>query len=176
MYGSQVITNKSNGQMLENELDLLHSSYLARGIAFVRHNGTKAEMRGGEWTPQLSLPDYEGLLTLRGGRHVAFDAKYRSRVYYYHARDSMHQCHYLYDIAEAGGIAFLLVVTNRDEGYALWPQSFWQIGNQAGWSLRLAGLTPDLGVPIPAWSDAEFAFIPDWSRVVDLFDARPKMQ
>ncbi len=152
---------------------MMHKVYNARDQAFVRHNGTMAEMRGGLWVPLPSLPDYEGLIMVMNAKHVAFDAKLRSEMNYYHPKDKLHQTQYLYDVDRAGGIAFLLIVVIGvyDCGFMLWPQDYWQAHHDKGFSVRLGmGIEESLGVPVPAWDGVLGGYIPDWLKVCQGID------
>lgn len=160
--------SRARGQSFEDQLDFLHSYYDKRDQAFLRHNGTQAVKRGGTWVPQKSLPDFEGMITCRGCRHVAFDAKHTSGLVYNHPKDKLHQTDYLWRIADKGGIAFLLILVDgpdgdwtKDQGFIALPQLHWQEYFGKGFTIRLDEPGAFLS-PVPRWSDVQQGYIPDW--------------
>lgn len=163
--------SRSRGKTFEDELALLHQHYHNHDLALVRHNGTQAEKKGDKWHPIKSQPDYTGLITCLGARHVSFDAKYRTSVSYHHPKDSLHQTQTLWENKQAGGIAFLLVVVEPyidtpPKAFALWPQDYWQEYHGKGWTVQLTGvLNHLLGARIPNWPAVAHGFIPDWLQL-----------
>ena len=165
--------SRAIGAAFEEELAWLHQQYNANGFALMRHNGTQATMRGEEWIPQDSPPDYTGLITCQNGRYVSFDAKQRNSAHYYHARNKLHQTQKLWEDQQAGGIAFLLVLVDAYLGgtpraWVLWPQEYWQ-DHYPAWSLNLpltGSIDPAIAVEVPRWDRVSHGFIPDWLKVI----------
>lgn len=159
------ITSRSRGKAAENQIDFLHSIYLANELAFVRHNGVNAEMRGDDWIPLESLPDYEGCLTAYGGRHVAFDLKFRTSLGYSHKKDQLHQSDYLWRMFLSRAVSFILLWVESPDfsgGFALLPQPYWQDYYRKGWSLNRTQLQDrEFAFPLPRW-DRVSEFVPDW--------------
>lgn len=160
--------NRARGKSIEEQLSLLHSVYYARNLAFVEHNGTVAEMRGGRWVPLDSLPDYSGLITRLDGKFVSFDVKLVSKPVYNHPKKKLHQTDYLWQVSQAGGIAFLLMVVEPlDRAWALWPQSHWQEYLGHGWSVHIEpNESPthysNWATEVPAWGEVHGSYIPNW--------------
>lgn len=148
--------SRASGKAAENQVDFLHQIYHAHSIALVRHNGTSAEMHGEDWVPKESPPDYEGCITKYGARHVVFDLKYRTSLGYSHPKDKLHQTEYIWNMHEAGAVAFILLWIETEKfsgGFALIPQPYWQLHHNRGWSLSKRDLElPELAIPIPAWT------------------------
>jgi hypothetical protein len=161
------IVSRSRGQAAENQIDFLHSIYLANEQAFVRHNGVNAEMRGDDWVPLESLPDYEGCLTEYGARHVAFDLKSRTAFRYSHPKDKLHQSDYLWRMHQAKAVSFILLWIDCPEfqgGFALLPKPYWQSYYGKGWSLNAKQLQDrSLAYPLARWNRVT-EYIPDWIK------------
>lgn len=168
------LNNKQRGDALEEMLDWQHNIYAANNRALVYRNGLRAEMRSAHGKrrsdpsgPRAVLvkarPDYEGILTSLGGKHVAFDAKLTAKTTYYHPADRMHQLRDLWEVQSAGGCAFLLVSINLAAFYLLWPQQEWSFGKFVPVKLKeLRGA----GIGLPVELNGSYS-LPDWLSVVE---------
>lgn len=156
------------GAALEEVLQWQHNVYAANRRAHVWHNGLKAEVRNGKGGAQYlthlvkSRPDYEGVLTDLGGRHVAFDAKHTQEITYHHDRRRLHQLRDLWDIHEAGGIAFLLVSWNLERYWLCWPEPGWSMTKP--YTVKLPEMSPDRGIEVPTGGSYK---LPDWLSTLE---------
>src|SRR5688572_5576772 len=109
--------NATRGAMLEDALRWQHHQYAANNRALVWQNGVKSIVRRGTVVQLPSLPDFGGILTTIGGKYCSFDSKLiaagkgsnngkSTAITYRHPSDRMHQLSTLWNVQEAGGIAF----------------------------------------------------------------------
>jgi len=150
---------QQKGAALEELLEWKHNAYRANNQAVVWFNGTKASVRGGRVIMEQSRPDFEGVL--RGGRHVAFDAKHVMVPEYRHDRRRAHQLRDLWEVHEAGGVAFLLVSVRLDDFYLLWPAYEWR--DDKPYHVHLDALASWEGARVPV---AGGYGLPDWLEIV----------
>jgi len=116
------------GQALEDALDLLHILYRRDKRATLWHNGVQSiHGRGGAIIQVDSLPDYGGVLSSLGARAVMFDAKHTQddTLRYRHPKDRLHQLAQLWDVHQAGGVAFVLVCYKLVRAWVVWPDEVW---------------------------------------------------
>lgn len=180
-------TNNNNhlrGAALEDTLRWLHNILAANRLALVWKNELSAKIRrsgkGADRStravPIKSRPDFEGMIIqARDGRtgrdlhgvHVAMDAKTTADRTYRHPADRLHQLEDLWQVQEAGGIAFLLVCWDgpdtQDRRYFLiFPTPDWENATHSArhWrSIRLDTMTPDEGCEVAC---ENFNQLPNW--------------
>lgn len=122
------LNNRARGESLEELIKWQNNIYANNERALIWHNGTQGKVRGGRAILVKSRPDFEGVLTCGGGRHLAFDAKLISKPVYRHSADRRHQLINLYDVQQARGVAFLLISVNMDRFCVVWPMESWKDG------------------------------------------------
>lgn len=152
---------RQQGAVLEDVLQWQHNTYRANNLAVVWHNGTKSEVRGGKVIMLQSRPDFEGCLTCQSGRHVAFDSKHVTVPEYRHDSRRRHQLRDLWEVHEAGGIAFLLVSVRLESYYLLWPTYEWR--DEQPYHVKLDQLAAWEGEAVPIAGGYQ---LPDWLAVV----------
>lgn len=155
------------GMALEDLLQWQHNQYQASRRAFIYPNGTQGKMRGGHAILMRSRPDFEGVLTCLGGRHVAFDAKMSASLTYRHHKEQAHQLADLWQIQEAGGIAFLLISVNLDRFFIVYPRYEWAQAQIA--TIRLDQMTSWEGCEVQVSGNYR---LPDWLSVIEREEVR----
>ena len=157
------MNNALRGKVLEDFLQHQHNIYNANRLALVWHNGTSGMIRRGKAILVRSQPDYSGILTCMGGRHISFDAKLTATPRYHHPTDRLHQLSALWEVQEAGGISFLLISIELERFFLIWPDLSWR--DQRPFSLNLDTLEdrPDRGIEF--YRDGGYG-LANWLKVV----------
>lgn len=153
--------NRQRGQLLEDALNWQHNIDNANQRALIWHNGTQGIVRKGKAILVRSQPDYTGVLTCLGGRLVSFDAKLIKTPYYHHPLDRLHQLKALYEVQQAGGIAFLLVSVEMERFFLLWPTLAWR--DEFPYSLRVDRMESGQGIEIERGGSNR---LPDWLSAI----------
>lgn len=133
----------NRGMAFEEQLKWQHALYLKRGVAKMdKQYVPSLPVKDGKWAKVIgkSTVDFSG--ELRGGQHVAFDAKDTAlkRIALNELKD--HQQQHLEDIAALGGLAFVLVRFERATVYMI-PIEAWKWAveaHKAGREVRCTGL------------------------------------
>lgn len=164
------MNSRQNGQALEDTLDLQHAQYRRDRKALCWHNGVQSIHRRAEIIQVLSLPDYGFILTQHGGRGGMFDAKFTQdeRLRYRHPTDRKHQLIQLWDVHQAGGIAFLLVSYRLLKHWVVWPDASWEHGGPFAITLRDGEYARWEATEIP---DSDGNGLPDWISVIERVEA-----
>ena len=116
----------NRGMGFEEQLKWQHAVYEKRGIAKMDKQYVPSLLvKDGKWAKVIgkSTVDFSG--ELRGGRHVAFDAKDCAGRRIDLDRLQTHQLQHLEGIAALGGLAFVLVRFERREVYMI-PVTAWR--------------------------------------------------
>jgi len=155
------LTPRQQGEQFEGLLAVQHQQYYNQDRVLLWHSGLRCKVVGkGQMVREDSRPDFEGAL-YGSGRHIAFDAKSTTKATYSHPKSRMHQCNALWDVHQAGGLAFLLVSVNLEMGYILWPDTRWQ--GEKGFTVHLDTLA--------SWEGLSFVMdrdgLCDWLRAIE---------
>lgn len=154
--------NRQRGASFEEQIEWGNNILQANGRAFIYRNGTQGKIAKGRAILVRSRPDFEGVLTTLGGRHVAFDAKLTASMRYAHPTDRLHQLEDLWRVQDAGGIGFLLVSFNMERYFIVWPADEWKDRKFA--SIRLDQMASWEGVEVPV---AGGYSLPDWLSTLE---------
>lgn len=180
-----MVNTKIRGEALEEQLGWLHARYEANGQATVVYNGTQAEKKKRkkngktviEWVPKKSKPDFEGCITVLGGKHVLFDSKRLSleAKAYNHPLEKLHQTDYLWRFDKAGTLAFLLIVVDTADlagarGWIAFPDERWRLEANKGFTIHL---NEQECYQVPAWADVFPGYIPDWLKFIEDYQVDP---
>ncbi|HEY5901533.1 MAG TPA: Holliday junction resolvase RecU, partial [Anaerolineales bacterium] len=138
-----------------------HNIYLSNRRALIWFTGTQGKVRRGKVILLKSRPDFEGVLCTLGGRHVALDAKVTASVLYRHDHKRLHQLRDLWEVHEAGGVAFLLISHQLERFYSVWPQPSWAY--REPFSIRLDQLDGRGVEVVRAGSNR----LPDWLSTIE---------
>jgi len=165
------IDSRGLGASSEAMLDILHAHYRTHDKAHIDHHGTRAEMKGGQWVAESSLPDYGGWAKLADSRPipVRFDNKITTQPVYRHPKAKLHQTDDLwhYQNGSGGALAFLLITINAntddERGWLAWPQNHWRLEAFKGFTIHLDKDTPaEIAIPVPGWFQVAPGYVPDW--------------
>ena len=116
----------NRGMAFEEQLKWQHALYQSRGIAMMdKQYIPTLPVKDGKWAKVIgkSTVDFAG--ELRGGQHVAFDAKDCAGKRIELSRLAPHQLKHLEEIEALGGLAFVLVRFERREVYMV-PVEAWK--------------------------------------------------
>lgn len=126
--GAKGITKShaNRGMAFEEQLKWQHALYLRQGIAKMdKQYIPSLPVKDGKWAKVIgkSTVDFSG--ELRGGQHVAFDAKDCAGKRIELDRLQTHQLQHLEEIDALGGLAFVLVRFERRTVYMI-PVEAWR--------------------------------------------------
>ena len=124
-------SHANRGMAFEAALATMHEVYRRRGDAVINKQQIRTRVVGDGKFARVegkATVDYEG--TLKGGRHVAFDAKDCANKRIDLSRLTDDQLGYLMDVHNAGAVAFVLARFERRDVYAI-PVTAWRWAEEA---------------------------------------------
>ena len=133
----------NRGMAFEEQLKWQHAMYLRQGIAKMdKQYIPSLPVKDGKWAKVIGKSTVDFVGELRGGLHVAFDAKDCAGKRIELERLETHQLEYLEETEAMGGLAFVLV---RFEGQRVWmiPAAAWRWAveaHRAGRKVTVNGL------------------------------------
>jgi recombination protein U len=133
----------NRGMAFEEALRWQHAMYLRRGAAKVdKQYIPSLPVRDGKWAKVIGKSTVDFVGVLRGGLHVAFDAKDCAGKRIELDRLQPHQMEHLEDVEREGGLAFVLVRFERQRVYMI-PMTAWRWAveaHRAGHSVYVEGI------------------------------------
>lgn len=121
----------NRGMAFEEQLKWQHALYLRRGIAKMdKQYIPTLPVKDGKWAKVIGRSTVDFCGELRGGQHVAFDAKDCAGKRIELDRLAAHQMQHLEEIDALGGLAFVLVRFERRTVYMI-PIEAWKWANEA---------------------------------------------
>ncbi len=121
----------NRGMAFEEQLKWQHALYLRQGIAKMdKQYIPSLPVRDGKWAKVIGKSTVDFCGELRGGHHVAFDAKDTALKRIALSELKEHQQKHLKEIDALGGLAFVLVRFERRRVYMI-PIEAWKWADEA---------------------------------------------
>lgn len=116
----------NRGMAFEEQLKWQHALYQSRGVAKIdKQYIPSLPVKDGKWAKVIGKSTVDFVGEMRGGQHVAFDAKDCAGKRIELSRLAPHQLKHLEEIEALGGLAFVLVRFERREVYMV-PVEAWK--------------------------------------------------
>lgn len=121
----------NRGMAFEEQLKWQHALYQSRGVAKIdKQYIPSLPVKDGKWAKVIGKSTVDFVGEMRGGQHVAFDAKDCAGKRIELSRLAPHQLKHLEEIEALGGLAFVLVRFERRTVYMV-PVEAWKWANEA---------------------------------------------